>query len=79
MPTTLTSQFTLYQALLMKVGESLLLCYQGIAYFIFLLLCTKRVVSCLGSDTHKNTFATIETRRNLERVSSPSHLWDPGF
>lgn len=43
MPTTLTSQFALYQALFVKVSQSLVLFYKGIVYFLvfFFAVCRK--------------------------------------
>ena len=71
MPTTLTSQFALYQALFVKVSESFLLCYKGIVYFlVFRCVQEGLFLAIRGSEPLKNTF---------EEIWSPSPLWDRYF
>lgn len=75
MPTTSTSQFALYQALFVKVSQSLLLCYKCTVYFlVFFFRCVQEDLFLAIEVNCTRTRLPVEKREEIWGVSSPSPL-----
>ena len=70
MPTTSTSQFALYQALFVKVSQSLLLCYNGTVYFLFFCRCVQGRFLAIEVNL-TGTHSPVEKREEIWRESHP--------
>lgn len=76
MPTTSTSQFALYQALFVKVSQSLLLFYKCTVYFlVFFFRCVQEDLFLAIEVNCTKTRSPVGKREEIWRVSSPSPLW----